>query len=300
MLNEQWIRCFLSVGEHLSFTKAAKELYLTQQSVSKHIKNLEKELQVDLFERSTRKIILTEAGDRYYQMFLRWRVELETVQKETRQSTNIETSLRIGLLSRMSSGYVPVISRELKKENPDTQIALSHRAPIDLNEGLFHNNYDLIFTYRDFIEKNKDYETLSVGYTPLLLALSESHPMAGEILNFPEMQKEVFCCCINTGDTQVHALKCAMDDRKAFGLGEGPIRLFEDIDECNMAVEMGEGFTFCSRTNLFSKNPFIRCYPVGKNTEIIAVWKKGNHRRLLKVFLGRMQERMQVDETLIY
>lgn len=300
MLNEQWIHCFLSVAQHLSFTKAAQELYLTQQTVSKHVKSLERELQIELFERSTRKIMLTEAGDRYYQMFLRWKVELEIVQKDTRQIANRETSLRIGLLSRMSSGYIPMIARDLKKEYAGSQISMTHNAPKDLHESLARNHLDLIFTYRDFLEKDKDYETILVGKTQLLLAISENHPLAAEELQLEEMGKETFCCHINVGDTQVHALKKAMEDRRRYGLGDGPIHLFEDIDECNMSVEMGEGFTFCSRTNLFSKNPFVRCYPIGKVTEIVAVWKKRNQRRLLVKFLDRMKQRQLEEPTLIY
>ena len=53
---------FLSVAEHMSFTKAAEDLYLTQGAVSQRIKQLEEELGFALFHRYPRKITLTKEG----------------------------------------------------------------------------------------------------------------------------------------------------------------------------------------------------------------------------------------------
>ena len=57
------LRVFLSVYRHKSFSSASKELHLTQPSVSIHIKKLEEELGVRLFDRVGRKIIATREGD---------------------------------------------------------------------------------------------------------------------------------------------------------------------------------------------------------------------------------------------
>ncbi|MEG2666761.1 MAG: LysR substrate-binding domain-containing protein, partial [Bacteroidales bacterium] len=53
---------FVSVAHHLNFTKASKELYISQPAISKNIKELEKEYGVQLFERMGGKIALTIAG----------------------------------------------------------------------------------------------------------------------------------------------------------------------------------------------------------------------------------------------
>ena len=56
------IKLFIHVADHMSFTDAANELELTQPSVSRKIKQLEDGLEVRLFERTSRKICLTEQG----------------------------------------------------------------------------------------------------------------------------------------------------------------------------------------------------------------------------------------------
>jgi DNA-binding transcriptional LysR family regulator len=57
---------FESAARHLSFTKAAEELFLTQSAVSRQIKELEDQLGVPLFQRRHRALVLTEAGQQFY------------------------------------------------------------------------------------------------------------------------------------------------------------------------------------------------------------------------------------------
>ena len=53
---------FIAVAEHLNFTKAAQQFYISQTAVTLQIKALEEELGVTLFHRSNRKVELTPAG----------------------------------------------------------------------------------------------------------------------------------------------------------------------------------------------------------------------------------------------
>lgn len=63
-LEPKLLRSFVAVGEELHFTRAAARLYLTQQAVSRHIGRLEDVLGVELLDRTSRKVELTEAGRR--------------------------------------------------------------------------------------------------------------------------------------------------------------------------------------------------------------------------------------------
>ncbi len=60
-----WLRAFEAAARHLSFTRAASELNLTQSAVSQHVRNLESFLGRQLFIRKTRALDLTEAGASY-------------------------------------------------------------------------------------------------------------------------------------------------------------------------------------------------------------------------------------------
>ena len=61
-MNTFQLSCFLAVAEYLNFTQAAQSLHVTHPAVSQQIRSLEKELNVKLFQRTTRSVKLTEEG----------------------------------------------------------------------------------------------------------------------------------------------------------------------------------------------------------------------------------------------
>jgi LysR family transcriptional regulator, glycine cleavage system transcriptional activator len=59
------LRAFEAAARHESFTEAANELFVTHAAVSRHIRDLEEWLGIELFRRTGRGVALTEAGERY-------------------------------------------------------------------------------------------------------------------------------------------------------------------------------------------------------------------------------------------
>src|SRR3954467_15947892 len=62
-LDTRLLRAFVTVAEELNFTRAAERLVLAQQALSAQVRQLESRLGARLFERTTRRVRLTEAGD---------------------------------------------------------------------------------------------------------------------------------------------------------------------------------------------------------------------------------------------
>ncbi len=290
MLNEQMVRCFLTVANTESFTKAAEEMFLTQQAVSKHIKRLEDELGTELFKRSTRSIELTEMGERFYQMFLKWSVEYEGLMQNIDEKGNY---IRIGMINRMNSGKIPIIANEFKRAHKDCKISFVHNDAIDLNKKLLDREIDLMVTYDSFLPRDKGLKVKKIGTTSLLLALSQNHEKAKGEFKPADMEGEAFLVCINKGESKSHAMKTAVEARKRFGLGEGEIRLFGEIDEVNMMTELGEGFSFCSEANLFATNPFINTYKLPQETVIVACWQEKNNNGMLREFVKKIEQQME-------
>lgn len=63
----QSLECFIKAAETLHFATAANMLHITPTALSKQIKNLEQQIGIQLFKRTTRNVILTEMGERFYQ-----------------------------------------------------------------------------------------------------------------------------------------------------------------------------------------------------------------------------------------
>ena len=82
---------FEAAARHLSFTKAGAELFLTQSAVSRQILALEESLGSKLFERRTRALLLTEAGQRFYQVTQGVLGELDEATQKMREATAART-----------------------------------------------------------------------------------------------------------------------------------------------------------------------------------------------------------------
>lgn len=137
------LRAFEAAARHSSFTRAAEELGLTQAAVSRHIRNLEEEIGVQLFRRTHRAVTLTDAGRRYAKRVsggfasLRYRAH-GTINAADRIVVEVDALLcRHWLLPRLRASGQSVwfksldirIHREGTKELPiDTDIALTRGA----------------------------------------------------------------------------------------------------------------------------------------------------------------------------
>ncbi len=63
MINEVAVRCFLTLAKTLSFTETAKQVFMTQQSVSKYIAKFEEDIGFKLFIRTHHYVMLTKAAN---------------------------------------------------------------------------------------------------------------------------------------------------------------------------------------------------------------------------------------------
>lgn len=115
-MNEQQLQCFACVAEHLNFTKAAGELFLTVSTVTHHIQSLENELNTKLFVRTTRAVQLTEAGIAFYPDVREILTRLELSKKHVQKAgTNRITVLHIGCVSYSEFPHLrPVLTRMQK------------------------------------------------------------------------------------------------------------------------------------------------------------------------------------------
>ncbi|HTE00026.1 MAG TPA: LysR substrate-binding domain-containing protein [Mucilaginibacter sp.] len=146
------LKVFYTVAQRLSFTKAAGELFITQPAVTKHIKELELQLNVQLFKRNGNNINLTTAGKvllQYTEKIFQTYTELET---ELAQLSNIEAgTVHIGASTTVAQTILPKILALFKKTYPAvsfiftqgntdyiTQQVLTEKIDIAIVEGAAH------------------------------------------------------------------------------------------------------------------------------------------------------------------
>ena len=137
---------FVAVAEERNFTRAAARLHVVQSGVSAVIKALERELGTALLERTSKRVVLTDAGEA---LLPRARAALDAV-RAARDAVDevrggLRGTLRIGTLTSVGMIDVPALLGRFHRSHPDVQLrlAVSSQGSVGLLEGLVDGSIDL-------------------------------------------------------------------------------------------------------------------------------------------------------------
>src|SRR5699024_9697217 len=111
-MNFHPLRYFIEVTKTLSFTKASKNLFVSQPGISQQIHLLEEQLRVRLLHRTTRKVELTEEGKYLLERILTSLAEIESTISHLIDSHSLLTLLKIATIPSAASVYLPKALKE--------------------------------------------------------------------------------------------------------------------------------------------------------------------------------------------
>ena len=156
-MQEEWdlnflhLKYFLMVAEELNITRAAERLYISQQSLSNHIANMERELNVKLFTRSP-KLSLTYAGDQLVQTATAiLDLHSQFLTKVGDINRHYLGTLRVGISHTCGLALLPQILPLFREEFPLVEFSLFEGNSIQLETELSHGRVDLIICFQPII-----------------------------------------------------------------------------------------------------------------------------------------------------
>lgn len=143
MLDAHQMNVFLTAAEMLNFTNAARQLNMTQPSVSQHVQALEQHFRTTLFVRKGRRMVLTDAGEALVPLARRmvdWSVRID----ETMESLQGEVygHLKVGCSTTSGKYVLPMLLTYFMRKHPQVtaacQVLPRRQAVEDLGDGLLH------------------------------------------------------------------------------------------------------------------------------------------------------------------
>ena len=172
MINFLNLEYFLVAAEELNFTKAAKQLYISQQSLSNHISNMEKEFDVILFNR-TNPLTLTYAGQALKKRARQLLVMKNETYRELADIKDFSTGkLTIGVSHTRGRVILPEILPIYREQFPNIDLCLLEGNSTELDNGLLHGDVDLIIGMLPFRVENVG--TVPICEEEILLAVSDA------------------------------------------------------------------------------------------------------------------------------
>jgi LysR family glycine cleavage system transcriptional activator len=173
------LKGFEAVARHLSFTKAAAELFVTQSAVSRQVRQLEEILSVRLFERRTRAVVLTEAGYRYYTELTPL---LKGIADLTRKVSSTRESSRVRVTATLTFAALWLVPRlgDFQEKHAHVQV---HVVADNVVRDLVRDDFDLAIRYCTPADAGADAvklfgETLTPVCSPALLARAPLNTLA--------------------------------------------------------------------------------------------------------------------------
>lgn len=144
MMEFQWLTTFITAAESGNFRRAAELLYISQPSVTVHIKQLEKELGISLFQRDGKKIKLTEAGKRY---LIHAKSLIEEYQKGLEDlrsfSQGYTTQLTLAISPLIADTILPYVLKSYTKQYPEVEISVKIVESTEIEQAVLKEEVDL-------------------------------------------------------------------------------------------------------------------------------------------------------------
>ncbi|MPQ97412.1 LysR family transcriptional regulator [Modestobacter sp. I12A-02628] len=131
------LRCFLAVADELHFGRAAARLHMTQPPLSQQVRSLERELGTRLFERSSRRVALTAAGEALLAPARRI-LDEEAVASRVVDAARVGQvgRVRIGFAGTTAYGVLPTLRRRVAREFPGIEMVLHSQVYSEAAAGL--------------------------------------------------------------------------------------------------------------------------------------------------------------------
>ncbi len=146
-MNTKQLIYVLTLAHEGSFSRAAETLNITQPSLSQYIKKIEKEIGLELFDRTNGDVRLTDAGRVYINA---GRKILDIEHQMENSFTDISSyktgSLIIGAAPYRAASMLPTIARSFQSIHPGMHLVVREGTTAELVESMEHGEYDLALT----------------------------------------------------------------------------------------------------------------------------------------------------------
>ena len=287
------ISLFLNVARYGSFTKAGEKMFVSQSWVSKRIAQMEKELELILFIRNRREVILTPAGRILEQRFQSiMDALLDAVQAAHAAQTGASGYLRIGFLEWGDVSFLKNI-KQYSRMHPQYSVETYRRSFSELQEDIAVGRVDLIFTTSYDCDRfsSEEFCLRNVRRVPIVVYMNRDDPLAAmEEIDMDRLRGQPMLMVDQESSTGYGAFVTDLFARSGIRPRVG--QYAHDGGEHIGSLLIGKGMLIATQS--FLENTYleeIARVPIrGEYARITAVWRKRNRNPLLEQFLSLLPE----------
>ena len=269
---------FLAVAEELNFTAAAKKLFISQPALSRQIVVLEEELGVKLFTRSSRKVVLTAAGEQLQHDVQAILAQLEQAKQRAAEIGSRERlRLRIGCFDgAVTDDFLPAVLDHVHRFIPGVQVTLKRNSFKENRRAFEAGELDLLLTLSlEFTDQEEHYIQKLVYRRGALVYSVNSELATKENLTLRDFCNEPALIIKRSEAPELY--ENGVQNLKKFGIPCPNILEVDNFATLSAYLEIGQGYALLSELAA-TENPKLKYFDLGGKDEhwVVAVWKQ-NH-----------------------
>ena len=206
MVDFELYRIFVTVANEKNITNASKVLNISQPAVTKRIKNLEDMLDVRLFERSRKGMILTNEGEKLYRKINESIAMLESSENMFKDAREINIGTRAMIFSRLFGNSI----KRFYEKYPEMKLNIDFVKPNELEKNLLEKKTDLgIYAKRDEALDNPDIVFTKLGeLTDVFIVNSQYFNEMHKVFSKEELKKEIIYISDPNSNRAKSIIKC--------------------------------------------------------------------------------------------
>lgn len=184
----------LALAKHHNFTQAAESCYISQSSLSQQISKLEKELGVKLFDRTTRTIRITEAGQTFVEMAENILRDVDRLEQTMATYAGfLRGTINIGAITALEKIHFSELVTDFYSSYPNLTLNIYQGKSLTLLESLEKRNIDIAFVTQPRENNYPQINFRLIGKDEYSLIISDKHPLASrETVDLAELKDELF------------------------------------------------------------------------------------------------------------
>jgi LysR family transcriptional regulator, benzoate and cis,cis-muconate-responsive activator of ben and cat genes len=266
------LRYFVTVAELLNFTKAATKLHVAQPALGRQIRDLERELGVPLFERSSRFVRLTDAGKAFV-------TEARAVLQQAEAAAQTARAFATGDCGELHLGYAPSLTAEVlpqalqafEKQCPRVRVTLHDLTNQEMFQALREGRLDAALTVQSSPKQTRGLTFERLRAYPACVAVNRTHRLArAKRVNLAQLNNERLIVYSQSEYPDYHESLRAL-------FGRSIRLLLENAEEHDSgtsliaAVEAGRGVAIVSTNFSRAAGPRLALLAIEPSPEPLAV-----------------------------
>lgn len=277
---------FKVLAEELHYRKASELLFISQSALSQQIKNLEGILKVSLFDRTNRKVLLSEPGQLFYRDVLQILNKLEMAATNVKLYTDGNTGqISIGFVASAMSSLLPGILKQFNTDCPKIRFNLDELSNAEQMTALQNEILDIGFVRSNHFPNGFDSKKVYTETFSLVLPLT--HSIKNSNFNDIGQLKDESFILFPNDHSQLYYQQI-IDLCNECGFTPKVVHRSIHAPTIFSLVENGMGISLIptSLTSTSNQNiRFIELKKISQRTSLYAVWKKMNKNPALPYLL---------------